>query len=57
MKINLLWPITCESIIIGIKSKLKYKSFYLFNYVWLKIVMKALHGLCDSPLYKEAKRY
>jgi len=27
----------------------------LFSYVWLEIVIKTLHGLCDSPLYKEAK--
>ncbi len=56
MQIILPRPTTCEStIMVCIKRKIKYKSPYLSGYVQAKIVMKALHDLCDTPLYKEEK--
>jgi hypothetical protein len=56
MQIILPRPTTCEStIVVCIKRKIKYKSLYLSSYVRPRIVMKALHDLCDTPLYKEAK--
>ncbi len=50
-------PTTCEATIfvVCIKKKLEYKFPCLSRYVWPKVVMKALHDLYNTPLYKEAE--
>jgi hypothetical protein len=56
MQITLLQLVTCESTIMGcIERKLEYKSPYFLGYVQPKVVMKALHDFCNTPIYKEAK--
>jgi hypothetical protein len=46
-------PHDSSTIAIYLKRKLEYKSVYLSGFVRPNIVMKALHDLCETPLYKE----
>jgi hypothetical protein len=48
-------PKTCESTIFVVckKKKLEYKFHYLSGCVQPKVVMKALHDLYKTPIYKE----
>jgi hypothetical protein len=44
-----------SSIAIFLKKKLEYKSIYMLSYVHPNIMIKVLHELCQTPLYKSAK--